>query len=94
MKDKGRRDYTLNPTSRGPTNRVQFNLLCQFLSAHSRGIITLILGDDRSAIISLLWASCLEVPKPDLDPQFGTRNRFTTRDSDCSPVAHHFLEVA
>ncbi len=24
MKDKGRRDYTLNPTSRGPTNRVQF----------------------------------------------------------------------
>jgi hypothetical protein len=70
------------------------DLLCQFLSAHSRGIITLILGDDRSAIISLLWASCLEVPKPDLDPQFGTRNRFTTRDSDCSPVAHHFLEVA
>ena len=24
MKDKGRRDYTLNPTPRGPTNGVQF----------------------------------------------------------------------
>jgi len=66
----------------------------QFLSAHSREIITLSLGDDRGATTSLLWASCLEVPKPDLDAQFGTCNRFTTRDSDCSPVAHHFLEVA
>jgi hypothetical protein len=25
LKDKGRRDYTLNPSSRGPTNGVQFN---------------------------------------------------------------------
>ena len=24
MKDKGRRDYTLNPTTHGPTNGVQF----------------------------------------------------------------------
>jgi uncharacterized protein YjbJ (UPF0337 family) len=24
LKDKGRRDYTLNPTPRGPTNGVQF----------------------------------------------------------------------
>ena len=28
MKDKGRRDHTLNPTSRGPTNGVQFIRLC------------------------------------------------------------------
>ena len=27
MKDKGRRDYTLNPTPRGPTNGVQFTWL-------------------------------------------------------------------
>ena len=26
MKDKGRRDHTLNPTSRGPTNGVQFRV--------------------------------------------------------------------
>ena len=26
MKDKGRRDYTLNPTTHGPTNGVQFSV--------------------------------------------------------------------
>ncbi len=36
MKDKGRRDYTLKPTTRGPTNGVQFNVLTALIERPDR----------------------------------------------------------
>jgi N-dimethylarginine dimethylaminohydrolase len=36
LKDKGRRDYTLNPTPRGPTNGVQFTGVVIIGAEHKR----------------------------------------------------------
>ncbi len=54
MKDKGRRDYTLNPTTRGPTNGVQFMLgaleiaetLPQHLSRNGEPIVVTFSGTE------------------------------------------------
>ncbi len=62
MKDKGRRDYTLNPTSRGPTNRVQFitrmmrNLIAEPIYQRMKEDRDLapVLIDDKAATVARL----------------------------------------
>ncbi len=56
MKDKGRRDYTLNPTSRGPTNRVQFNAHAPIADLFGSGIGFRLMFIESGILIEALQA--------------------------------------
>jgi hypothetical protein len=87
LKDKGRPDYTLNPTTRGPANGVQFKvpvlLSPKDLGASSAG------GDERSNGLDLgaAWRLLLSGPKANYGDARLDQGAHSRRDGrSCRPL--------